>query len=193
MKAAADNRRKIWTEEELEALPEDGYIHEVIGGKLVMSPKNDFFHGRICTRLLVALENFNQDHRLGVVLDSSTGFWMSNRNCRAPDVSFVSKSRLIELNFKPLARKFFPGAPDLAVEVRAQGNSRSEIDARLKDFFSSGAQIAWVVDSDMRFVEVCHSLADRKIMGPGALLDGEHLLPGFQYPIGSLFKEWDWE
>jgi len=27
----------------------------------------------------------------------------------------------------------------------------------------------------------------------GAVLDGEHLLPGFQFPIADLFKGWDWD
>lgn len=193
MSAGVDIVRKVWTEEELQALPEDGYIHEVVDGDLVISPKNDSFHGRICTRLLVALETFTRSHRLGVVWDSSTGFWTENRNCRAPDVSFVRKSRLVELGFRPSARKFFPGAPDLAVEVLATRGSRSEMDARLRDFFSSGTQIAWVVDPDRQFVEVCRSLTERRILGPGAFLDGEDLLPGFQYPIADLFKEWDWE
>jgi Uma2 family endonuclease len=193
MTAPADMVRKVWTEEELQALPEDGYIHEVVEGELVMSPKNDSFHGRICTRLLAALENFNQSHRLGAVWDSSTGFWMRNRNCRAPDVSFIPKSRLIALSFKPSTRRFFPGAPDLAIEVLAPGNTAASIDARLKDFFSSGTQIAWIVDPERQLVEICRSLKDRDILGPGTFLDGEHLLPGFRYPIADLFKEEDWE
>src|SRR5947208_13489155 len=90
-------RQKVWTEAELQALPEDGYIHEVVDGELVMSPKNDFYHGDICTRLSFALEASNREHKLGVVLDSSTGFWMHNRNCRAPDISFITKSRLLSL------------------------------------------------------------------------------------------------
>jgi hypothetical protein len=30
-------------------------------------------------------------------------------------------------------------------------------------------------------------------MGSGGFLEGEDILPGFRYPIASLFKEWDWE
>jgi hypothetical protein len=41
--------------------------------------------------------------------------------------------------------------------------------------------------------EVCHSLTDRKLIDSGGALDGEHLLPGFQFPVADLFKEWDWE
>ena len=65
------NGKKVWTEAELEALPEDGYLHEVVGGELVMSPKNNWQHGEICARLLTALKTFADSRRLGVVWDSS--------------------------------------------------------------------------------------------------------------------------
>jgi Uma2 family endonuclease len=193
MSITVEPPRKVWTEAELQSLPEDGYNHEVVDGELVMSPKNDFFHGDISSELLMAMRSFVRANRLGAVLDSSTGFWMKNRNCRAPDVSFVSRGRLRELGFKRSTRRFFPGAPDLAVEVLSPNNTRAQIDERLKDFFESGTQIAWVIDPDQQCVEVCHSLTRRALVGSGGFLDGEHLLAGFRYPIADLFKEWDWD
>jgi len=192
MNATIEAAKQLWTEADLQTLPDDGYIHEVVHGELVMSPKNDFYHGEICTRLSTELNIFVTQERLGVVLDSSTGFWMNNQNCRAPDISFVTKERLALLGFKRSTRRFFPGAPDLAVEVLSPNNTRSEIDERLRDFFASGTQIAWIVNPDAECVEVCHSFTQRMLLGSGAVLDGEHLLPGFQYPITDLFKEWDW-
>jgi Uma2 family endonuclease len=180
--------RKVWTEAELLALPEDGYVHEVVDGELVISPENTFYHGDICSRLLAALVNFNQPRRLGVVLDSSTGFWMANRNCRAPDISFVTKARLREMGFSRTSQAFFPGGPDLAVEIVARSNTRAELDARLKDFFSSGTQLAWLIHPQEKFVEVCHSLVERNILGPAAFLEGEQLLPGFTFPVAELFQ-----
>jgi Uma2 family endonuclease len=118
---------------------------------------------------------------------------MCNRNCRAPDLSFIPKERLQSLGFSPSARKFFPGAPDLAVEILSPSSTLAEIDERLRDFFASGTQIVWIIDPDVERVEVCYSLTKRKLLGVGADLDGEHLLPGFRYPIANLFKEWDWE
>ena len=193
MSATADSAKKVWTEAELEALPEDGFIQEVVNGELSMSPKNNWFHGRICVRLLLAIGNFVVVHRLGAVLDSSTGFWMFNRNCRAPDVSFVPKARLAALGFKPNENRFFPGAPDLAVEVLSENHTRAEIDERLRDFFASGTQIAWIINPAQECVKVCHAPERRKLLGSGADLDGEHLLPGFRYPIADLFKEKDWK
>ena len=183
--------KKVWTEAELQALPEDGYIHEVVDGELVMSPKNNPEHGEICARLLAALLTYATAHRLGAVWDSSTGFWMQNENCRAPDMSFVAKARLAGLR-RPM-RQFFHGAPDLAVEVLAPTNSRRELDERLKDFFASGTQIAWIIDPDKQRPEICYSPARRKLVGPGGSLDVEHLLPGFKYALADLFKDWDWD
>jgi len=193
MTTAAGVERKIWTEAELQALPEDGYIHEVVDGELVMSPKNNSFHGKISAQLLIALGTFVMARKLGAVWDSSTGFWMHNRNCRAPDVSFITKERLRALGFKSTDRSFIPGAPDLAVEILSPSNTRAEIDERLRDFFASGTQIAWIINPDTECVEVCHAPDKRKLLGSGADLDGEHLLPGFRYPIADLFKGWDWE
>lgn len=184
---------RVWTEAELEALPENGFIHEVVNGELVMSPKNNFQHESIFSRLFFPLEAFNREHRLGGVFGSNLGCWMSNRNCRAPDISFLPKERLRRLGFTPSTRKFLPGAPDLAVEILSPSNTRTEIDARLNDFFTSGTQIVWIINPDDKSVTVCHPPTDRKVLGPGATLDGEHLLPGFQLLIGDLFKEWDWD
>ena len=87
----------------------------------------------------------------------------------------------------------FPGAPDLAVEILSPNNTRAEIDERLRDFFSSGTQLAWIINPETESVEICRSLTQRKLIGSGAFLEGEDLLPGFRYPIEDLFKEWDWE
>lgn len=121
------------------------------------------------------------------------GFWMSNRNCRAPVFYFIPKDRLLRLGFTPTTKTFFPGAPDLAVEILSPNNIRSEIDERLRDFFSSGTQIAWILHPDDQFVEICHSLVQRQLLGTGASFSGEELLPDFIFPIADLFKGWDWE
>lgn len=192
MSAAVQAPKKVWTEAELQALPDEGYKYEVVDGELRMSPKNNFQHENLCGRLFLELANFNRTHGLGVVLGSNLGCWMNNRNCRAPDISFIPKDRLQRLGFRPSTRKFLPGAPDLAVEVISPSNTRQEIDDRLKDFFASGTRIAWVIHPDEQFVEICHSPTERKMLGPGGMIDGEYLLPGFRYPIDELFKEWDW-
>ena len=177
----------------MQALPEDGFDHELVDGEIVMSPKNNSFHGDICTRFSAALLAFTEARRLGAVWDSSTGFRMNNLNVRAPDISFISRARLQAQRRRRSAESFFPGAPDLAVEVLSLNNTHKEIDERLKDFFSSGTRLAWIIDPKDKRVEVCRSLAERRWLSGDAFLDGEDILPGFRYPIADLFKTYDWE
>ena len=35
MSIAVEHKKKVWTEAELETLPEDGYLHEVVNGDLL--------------------------------------------------------------------------------------------------------------------------------------------------------------
>jgi len=193
MNAVVNAPGKIWTEDELQALPGDDFSYELVEGELVMSPKNDSFHSTICVRLTVALQAFAIAGRLGAVFGPEMGFWMKNRNCRAPDASFVARARLAEMGFSPSARKFFPGAPDLAVEVLSPSNSRREMDAKLVDFFDSGTQLAWLIDPEARRAEVYRSPVHRSLVTSEGFLDGEAVLPGFRYLIANLFKEWDWD
>lgn len=183
--------RKKWTEAELQALPDDGFNYEVVDGELQMSPKNSPEHGFICTELSFALNAHVKRQKLGAVFDSSTGFWMENENCRAPDISFVSKEQLRRL--KRPANSFFRFAPDLAIEVLSPNNTRAEIQERLRDFFSSGTKLAWIIDPEAKSAEICYSLEKRRLVGPNGELNGEEVVPGFQIKLSELFKDWEWE
>ncbi len=190
MNTVLETPPKTWTETELQALSEDGYIHEVVNGNLVMSPKNNWQHGDICVRLIVAMATYVRERRLGAVFDSSTGFWMHNRNCRAPDVSFVRKDRLKNLDRSSPA--FFQGAPDLAVEILSPSMTRRDMDERLNDFFASGTRLAWVIDPARELAEICHSPTERRLLGSGGSMAAEYFLPGFLFPVSDLFEEWKW-
>ncbi|MGZ8899979.1 MAG: Uma2 family endonuclease [Limisphaerales bacterium] len=191
MNAVSANQKKEWTEEELQALPDNGFDYELVDGELVVSPKNDFQHGDICGELLMRLRFHGLNHKLGIVCDSSTGFWMSNRNCRAPDISFVAKARLSGLKKAPT--EFFKGAPDLAVEVLSPNNSRPEMEERLRDFFDSGTRLVWIIDPETESAEICYSLIDRRWLSPSGELNGEDLLPGFRCKLAEPFAGWSWE
>jgi Uma2 family endonuclease len=186
---AVENKpaRKLWTDEEILNLPHDSYSYEVVDGELVMSPKNNPQHGNICVRVSARLLHYAEAGDLGEVFDSNTGYWMVNRNLRAPDVSFVAASRLPRQS----PRGFFPGAPDLVVEVLSPTNTRRELDERLRDFFESGTKLAWIIDPEEKSAEVCHSPTDRRMVGPGGTLDGEDILPGFKLPLADLFRGWE--
>jgi hypothetical protein len=64
MSAFVTPTKKIWTEAEIEALPDNGFIHEIVDGELVMSPKNNFEHEEVsATRRCAGLERWVLDEK----------------------------------------------------------------------------------------------------------------------------------
>jgi hypothetical protein len=57
-------RTKIWTDEQLEALPHDGNNYELLDGALIMSPV-PANHGIICVRLIILIGSFVQRPKIG--------------------------------------------------------------------------------------------------------------------------------
>ncbi|HET6892989.1 MAG TPA: Uma2 family endonuclease [Pyrinomonadaceae bacterium] len=183
-------KTKVWTDEELLALPKDGNKYEVMKGILTMSPAG-FKHEYIGVRLIFALENFLRLHKLGVVLGSSLGCWMENRDFLSPDVSFIAKERLE--GQKHPTDKFFDGAPDLAVEVLSPSERDRVRYDKLVDYFSNGSRLVWVINPKEKVVLVYRSPQDYHLLREADVISGETVIPGFTLPVSELFAEWNFD
>ena len=100
-------------------------------------------------------------------------------------MSFISVNRLPggELPDEAIASI----SPDLAVEVISKGNTKKEIDRKLREYFASGTRLAWVVQPKTRTVEVYTSATDKKVLRVRQSLDGGDVLPGFRLSLARLF------
>jgi Uma2 family endonuclease len=175
---------RLLTANEYVRLAEDGQRHELQGGVLVAEPQAFPRHAQIQARLAHSLFDFVSSRRLGVVLTEG-GFLLSQNpdTIRAPDVSFVRADR-----FDPdeAARRFFPGAPDLAIEILSPSNRPAEIHAKVADFLAAGSRLVWVIDPDRRVASVYRTLLSPRRVGAGGTLDGEDVLPGFSLALEGL-------
>lgn len=183
MQTVSPKRR--WTDQELMALPRDGRKYELLEGELVVSPTG-FQHSCVSVRLVVALGQFVARHRLGLVVDSSTGFRMKSGDCLSPDVSFVKMERVLSQG--GITPEFFQGAPDLAVEVISPRESRRRLKQKLTQYFRNGTRLAWVVNPGDRTVSVYTSVEQVEILAATDQLGGGALLPGFVFPLKELFE-----
>lgn len=176
--------RKKWTDTELMALPNDGYKRELLDGEIVMSPAG-YEHGRQITRLLVALSSHVDSNNLGDVVEGQSGFRMKSGDVLCPDISFVAKDRLAALGRRPSG--FFPGAPDLAVEVLSPGEKKNILERKIRLYFDNGARLAWLIDMRRQVVSAYSSVTQKQELGTGDFLDGQSVLPGFRFPVERLF------
>ncbi len=69
-----------------------------------------------------------------------------------PDVAFMSWDRLPG---KTVPDEAIPElAPDLAIEVLSAGNTKGEMERKLKDYFFAGVRLVWYIDWRRRTAEV---------------------------------------
>jgi Uma2 family endonuclease len=176
----------VWTEDELMVLPKDGTKRELIEGEIIMSPAG-YRHERLVAVLLSALLPHATRHRLGVVCGSGLGCWMHSGNLLSPDISFISRARLPGAATE--LEKYLQGAPDLVVEVLSPWDRSPRLRDKMTDYFASGARLAWVVNPADRTALVYRSADSKRILGVADALNGEDVLPGFQFPLAELFAE----
>ncbi len=178
---------EFWTDEELMALPDDeGQRYELWDGELIIMSPASVRHEEISFRLLLALGNFAEQHRLGQVYGGNAGFRLDRLTMYAPDVSFVSKERWRVVRQDP--DKFGSAAPDLAVEILSPSDTIRQTESKIADYFAHGARLAWLVNPRRLQVRVYRRPGEHVLLaGSQAELDGEDLLPGFKYTLGSLF------
>jgi len=178
--------KKLWTEEELLSLPDNGNKYELINGELSMVPTG-IEHEDIGATLLAALKRHVSEHKLGVVCGSSTGYWMKSGNLRSPDVSFISKARL--KGHKRPPKGFFRGSPDLAVEILSPSDTVENLHGKIVEYFENDTTLAWIINPEEQVVMVYHSPRPDKILAGNDTLQGEEVLRGFTFPVAELFAD----
>lgn len=125
-------------------------------------------------------------NELGEVLLAETGFLLSRDldTVRAPDIAFIHNNHL---SATVPEETFWPGAPDLAVEVLSPGDTSGEIDEKVKAWLDSGTTVVWVVNPAWRNVTVYRSPTDVKILTENDELTGEDAVGGFRCRVGDIF------
>ncbi len=170
--------KKVWTDEELMALPKDGHRYEVVDGKLVDMGSAGALHGNLAVTLSSALFAVVKAKKLGALFDSSTAFRMKSGNLRSPDISFFARERLQGVTELPTG--FLEGAPDLAVEVLSPSNTVEEIEGEIAEYFENGARLVWVINPTQRYVLVYRSAHELELLLKSAdTPDREEVIPGF--------------
>ena len=174
------------TADQLLRMPEDGYRYELVAGELRKMTPAGWEHGIIGSRLHSLLGRHVLDHDIGEMFLAETGFLLSRDpdTVRAPDIAFIHKSRLPAV---PPAEAFWPGAPDLAVEVVSPSDTLGEVDDKVKAWLDSGAKMVWVVNPKWRNVTIYQSSTDIKVLSEDDELTGEDVVPGFRCRVRDIF------
>jgi Uma2 family endonuclease len=179
-----DTTGPITTAEQLFQAPELGPC-ELLRGELIMMSPAGSEHGMIVAEVAGILRDFVKPRGLGVVLGAETGFRVSTEpdTVLAPDVAFLQAARVAS----GLPKGYFPGAPDLAVEVLSPNDRFSEVIAKVQNWLGAGCKCVWVVDPKTQAVAIYGAGHTGAILGASDTLTGGELLPGFSTPVAGIF------
>ena len=121
---------------------------------------------------------------MGEITPGDTGFWLEKDpdTVRVPDVAFVRKDRIPEV-----VTGFFPGPPDLSVEIRSPNDSPQGCSSRIEDQLRLGVQVVWDVDPQERKVTVHHAQGTPEVFSENDTLSEPALLPGFAVTVKQFF------
>lgn len=157
---------------------------ELVRGCLVMMVPAGADHGRIAIEVGYRLAAFVKAGKLGTVFAAETGFLLSRDpdTVRAPDAAFVRKGRAA-----PPRRGYYPGAPDLAVEVVSPDDRPGEVGEKVEDWLGAGTRAVWVVDPETRTVTVHEPDKPARVIRETGILRGEKVLRGFELPVREIF------
>ena len=179
-------KEKLYTVDDLWERSRDGGRYELIEGALVeMSPTGDK-RGVVANWVAYLVTAFVEAHDLGEVSAAETGYILFTEPATvcAPDVGFVARERLT-----PLTGRYYPLAPDLAVEVVSPGDSARLLRQKVDRYLQAGTQLVWVIFPDERLIDVYQAGAPTLTLREDDTLDGGAVLPGFTVAAREVFRK----
>jgi Uma2 family endonuclease len=177
-----------WTSADLEGLPDDGSLYEIIGGELYVSKQPHLRHQDVCGEIYASLREWSRQTGAGRAY-MAPGLIFADDDDVAPDLVWVSMTRLAEIVF---ADGKLHGPPELVVEVLSLGaaNQRRDREAKLALYSRRGVGEYWIADWRKKLVEVYRpeegSLRKVAVLGDTDQI-ASPLLPGFSYPVADFF------
>lgn len=178
---------QLITAEQLLHMPkEERWRHELIEGVLTKMSPAGTEHGDISITLGSLLWQHVRENKLGKVLAAETGFKVASDpdTVLAPDAAFIRQE---EFNRLGPTKKFWPGPPDLAVEVMSPDDTIRKTDEKARQWLSFGARMVWVVNPSKKTVSQYRLGEDVKVLGVDDALDGLDVVEGFRCSVSELF------
>ena len=181
------NTTALFTLADVAALPDDTHRYDVIRGELIRLAAATRKHGESADEFHFGLGWFVRRHGLGRVYSAETGFLLSREPLTlvCPDVAFVRADRIPADDADD---GYFPGPPDLAVEIRSPSETGPDVVRKVREYLDAGTALVWYADPPRRVVDVHRAGRGPVTLGDGDALDGEDVLPGFRLPVADVFR-----
>jgi Uma2 family endonuclease len=174
------------TAQELFEYTHEPYRQELVGGRLHEMEPPGAEHGRVAMVIGGLLFAYVRQRALGMTFAAETGFQLASDpdTVRAPDVAFVCRERADAVGSPD---GYWPGPPDLAVEVTSPSDRASAVEAKALDWLAAGTRAVVVVDPRLRTAMVYRARHDIRVRTADEPLELGDVVPGWSPLVGEFF------
>lgn len=160
--------------------------HELVRGEFKTMSLARVEHGFVAGNIGSSLGNHAEKGRLGRTYAAGTGFLLSRDpdTVRAPDAAFVSREHVEKVG---RVADFWPGAPDLAVEVVSPGDTHAQVVEKALSWLEAGCRMVLVAEPERKAVTVYRSREDIRILTGDEAVDGADVVPGWRLTVAEIF------
>jgi len=165
-------------------LPE-GAPYQLIEGELVMTPAPNPRHQIILGNIVEKIRSFIKGK--GIALFSPVDVYLDDENAFQPDLVYLSEER------KAIIKKDgIYGAPDIVIEILSPSTAHYDLREKFKVYERTGVREYWIVDPDMKTVEVYINDGGAFSLKYKVEVEGEvgsTILEGFKINIEEIFTD----
>jgi Uma2 family endonuclease len=165
---------------------------EIVDGEVALMAPTGGDPGYAGDEIFVSLRELSRRTRVGRAVGDNKAFHVNlpSRGSLSPDAAFY-------IGPSP-GMKFYEGAHVFAVEVRSEHDYGPRAETRMAqkraDYFAAGTLVMWDVDLLGLDVIRCFRADDPdkpRVFRRGEVADAEAALPGWRFPVDSLFEAAD--
>ncbi|MCC5609302.1 Uma2 family endonuclease [Nostoc sp. CHAB 5834] len=155
-------------------------------GELIIMPPTGGETGNRNAGLTAQLWIWNEQYKMGIAFDSSTGFKLPNGADRSPDASWLRLERWNALTQEQQTR-FIPLCPDFVVELLSPSDSLKVAQEKMREYIDNGVRLGWLINRKLRQVEIYRSEKEVEVLESPATVSGEDVLNGFVLNLGLVW------
>ena len=152
-------------------------------GELIVMTPASWESSKKNSKLTSRVDTWNERDDLGEVFDSSGGFTLSNGAVKSPDVTWIEKSKLVDI---PPGTAFPRVVPDFVIELRSKDDSLKTLREKMEEYRDNGVRLGWLIDPQKKQVEIYRLGKEVEILQSPASLSGEDVLPGFVLDLNKI-------
>ncbi len=165
----------------------DMYAELTSKGEVVFMSPSGGGTGARNAHVVKVLGRWADEDGSGAIFDSSTGFVLPNGAVRSPDASWVRREQLAHLTRRQLER-FLPLCPDFVIEVASPSDRLADLQAKMEEYVSNGAQLGWLILPDAQTVYVYHPDQPAQRLSDVNEVDAAPVLAGFTLDLRPVWK-----